>query len=273
MNWNTSLPGQFREEVIAGMYSGDVTHLPQRSQLPTYGLQILIRGTIHVHSNHRDYTLQAPCGHLIFTDQAYRLIGESKDCEIYGLAMSPQFGEELNMNIHHALLSRFYARPIWEIAPKKIDTIIQYFNLLRTTIPTKNRAVITNLIRSFIYFLAEDFEQTKETFPQTRPEYIAGQFLAMVEAGCNSHHRIEWYASEMCLTPKYVANVVKQVTGKPAGEYIDEAILRKARALLLNTPYSIQEIADKLGFLNQSHFGTFFKRKTGLSPKQFRLKR
>jgi AraC-like DNA-binding protein len=44
----------------------------------------------------------------------------------------------------------------------------------------------------------------------------------------------------------------------------------QAKSLLRSTTLSVQEISDRLGFQNQSHFGTFFKRHTDLSPKAFR---
>lgn len=71
--------------------------------------------------------------------------------------------------------------------------------------------------------------------------------------------------------PKYVANVVKEVTGLTAGDCIDVNIIRQAKALMQIKTLTLQQISDSLGFQNQSHFGTFFHRHTGLRPKAFRL--
>ena len=97
-----------------------------------------------------------------------------------------------------------------------------------------------------------------------------GVFLALVEMHCHEHHSIDWYANELCLSPKYVANVVKQVTGRSAGECINYNLIRQAKLLLLTTTLPVQDIADRLGFQNQSHFGTFFRRAVGVSPRAFR---
>jgi AraC-like DNA-binding protein len=70
-----------------------------------------------------------------------------------------------------------------------------------------------------------------------------------------------------------VANTVKQTVGMTASACIEHAITQRAQTLLYTTTLSVQEIADQLGFQNQSHFGTFFKRHTGLSPAAFRKKK
>ena len=72
--------------------------------------------------------------------------------------------------------------------------------------------------------------------------------------------------------PKYLSNVLKQTLDVSPNSCIDQALLRQAKSLLSSTSLSIQQISDRLGFQNQSHFGTFFKRHVGCSPKEFRLK-
>lgn len=272
MKWSVNLKGQLRDDLVVGAYSGDIYKLPEHTTMPTYGLQFLFKGTIRLHADHRDWELKAPCVQFIFNDHVVKLMDSSTECEICGLALSPQFGESMETNIPHNLLSRLYTHPIWHIDETRISIVKRYFEMLRCMVPMGNRPVIINLLRSLFYFLAEDLEQDQlSPTTMTRAEQIAGQFLALVEKECRSHHRIEWYANQMCLTPKYVANVVRQVNGLPAGQCIDNALVRQARSLLLTTPYSIQEIAHMLGFLNQSHFGTFFRRETGVSPKNFRI--
>ena len=41
---------------------------------------------------------------------------------------------------------------------------------------------------------------------------------------CRTQHTVEWYASQMCLAPKYLSNVVKQTLGSSPNKYIDEAL-------------------------------------------------
>ena len=64
----------------------------------------------------------------------------------------------------------------------------------------------------------------------TRAEEIAGRFMVMAERFCRKHHDIGWYADELCLSPKYVANVVKEVTGNTAGDCINDNLVRQIPA-------------------------------------------
>ena len=67
--------------------------------------------------------------------------------------------------------------------------------------------------------------------------------------------------------------LIKQETGVSAGEWIDRYVVLQAKALLNRMRnLSIQEITDRIGFSEQASFSRFFKRNTGISPKEYREK-
>ena len=107
----------------------------------------------------------------------------------------------------------------------------------------------------------------------SRNEDITGRFMHLVDAHCEQQHSLDWYADQLCLSTRYVANTIKETLGIPASSFIERALMQRAKTLLVSTPMPIQQIADQLGFRNQSHFGTFFKRHEGLSPAAFRKKK
>lgn len=73
-------------------------------------------------------------------------------------------------------------------------------------------------------------------------------------------------------TSKHLSNVIKELTGKSAGEWIDSYVILEAKTLLKYSNMSVQEIAYYLNFPNQSFFGSYFKRNTGMSPSQYKAK-
>jgi AraC-like DNA-binding protein len=65
----------------------------------------------------------------------------------------------------------------------------------------------------------------------------------------------------------------KQITGLPPGQYQTQIRLHKARLLLSNSPLTVAEISDQLGFESIYYFSRLFKKKTGISPTAFRRDR
>ena len=170
--------------------------------------------------------------------------------EILVLSASREFIQELNLDFPLAATAFIYVHPVWNISPKRMERLEQYFHLMREVFNDKDRQ--------------------QDISTMSRNEEITGRFMKLVDEHCERHHNLDWYAGQLCLTTRYVANTVKETVGMTASSCIEHAITQRAQTLLYTTTHSIQEIADQLGFQNQSHFGTFFKRHTGLSPAAFR---
>ena len=158
-----------------------------------------------------------------------------------------------------------------KLSDEQLDLVLRYFDFLRALIEDNQQKAALNMVSSLVYYLVE----CKETYPKkshalTRAEQICGQFITLVEMHCNEQHRVEWYADRLHLSPKYLSNIFKQTLNTSPNTFIDQAILRHAKSLLSSTSLSVQQISDQLGFQNQSHFGTFLKRQTGLNPSAFR---
>ncbi|RED64405.1 helix-turn-helix transcriptional regulator [Cohnella phaseoli] len=81
----------------------------------------------------------------------------------------------------------------------------------------------------------------------------------------------EQIASHLSLSYSYVRSVFKEVHGITLADFILEERLRFAMELLLHTKSAIPDIAEKSGFQSKSYFFTVFKKKTGLTPNEYRL--
>lgn len=101
-----------------------------------------------------------------------------------------------------------------------------------------------------------------------RAQQVCARFMTLVE----EHHRRErgvaFYAERLCLTPKYLSQVVRQVSGRFASEWIADYVLLEAKALL-RTGLTAQQVSQQLHFATQSHLGKWFRQRTGLSPSQY----
>ena len=100
---------------------------------------------------------------------------------------------------------------------------------------------------------------------------IRQDFARLVQLGCREHRDLEYYARELCITPKYLSRIVSKVSGKKALQIIQENVISEAGALLKDGKYNVQQISDILHFPNPSYFGRYFKKATGKTPRGYLL--
>ncbi len=81
---------------------------------------------------------------------------------------------------------------------------------------------------------------------------------------------VKMCAEAMCYSPNYLSDLLKKETGKNTQEHIYYYLIEKAKNLLLGTREPVKSIAYSLGFDYPQHFSKLFKRKTGVSPAEYR---
>lgn len=248
--------------------------IPEQYFVPTYCMQFILKGELRVVVNNQLYTFKANEGFLITPDFLVKKPDDTENhVEMRILALSRRFLEEVNPQFPLTLISHIYVCPHWQMSAQKLQRTMHYLDLFRELTEDKDRTAAVHLVRSLFHYLAGENLAMWNDKPMSRNEEITGRFMHMVDAYCEQHHDLDWYAGEMCLSTRYVANTVKETLGMTASACIEQALMQRAKTLLYTTTKSIQEIADELGFQNQSHFGTFFKRHEGVSPAAFRKKK
>ena len=105
---------------------------------------------------------------------------------------------------------------------------------------------------------------------RSRNEEYFRSFMQEVLQHFHEERSLKFYASKLHITPKYLTTIIKQVSNKTASEWIDDCVITEAKNLLKYTDLSIQQVAYRLNFSNQSFFGTYFRRRTGISPSEYK---
>ena len=106
----------------------------------------------------------------------------------------------------------------------------------------------------------------------TRQDEIFKSFVSLVHEHCASQREVSFYADKLCISTKYLTGICKAVTGDSAKKIIDDFAILKIKVLLQSTELTVQEIADRLVFPDQSYLGRYFKRHEGMSPKEYQSK-
>jgi len=250
---------------------------PEYFRVDRYVVEVLTQGEIHCSINLHELHVKAPCVIALLPDSVLHIDYASEDCKLLIIALNAQFADDLQMpdwsyRIVHAIRSH----PWGELTEAQMKIVVQHFRLLQSILNEQDtnphtRECALKLSHSLSLYLQGCFASTFEHPSLAHgKKQTAANFIRLAEQHCKKHKHIAWYAEQLCIAPKYLANVIRETTGKPAGEWIDGYVLLQAKTLLSTSRQSIQQIADQLGFKNQSHFGTFFRRHTGMSPRGFR---
>lgn len=115
------------------------------------------------------------------------------------------------------------------------------------------------------------FEDKDSAKSSSRKEELLKRFIEEVQQHYKTERSITFYASELAVTPKYLSNVVYEVSGRHASEWISNFVTAECKSLLQTSGLTIKEICVSMNFANQSFFTKYFKQHTGMSPKEFRL--
>ena len=98
-----------------------------------------------------------------------------------------------------------------------------------------------------------------------RPTTTAtSSFVRHVRKNCSA-----FYADRLCLSPRYLSSVIRDVSGRTVVEWVNQAVILEAKVLLKHSDLLTYQIADELHFPNPSFFSKFFKRMTGMTPQEY----
>ena len=103
----------------------------------------------------------------------------------------------------------------------------------------------------------------------SRNEQLFQGFIREVQKNYMVNREVSFYASKLCITPKYLGVVVAQVSGRRPLEWIRDYVILDAKAMLLSREYSIQQISQHLNFPNPSFFSKYFREAVGYSPSKY----
>ena len=106
-------------------------------------------------------------------------------------------------------------------------------------------------------------------FPK-RIEELFFDFLRLVPIHFTKHHDVGFYASQLCITPRYLSQIVRNVSGRTVIDYINQMLLMEASYLLQQTSLPIADIAVLLHFSETASFTRFFTRTKGINPSEYR---
>lgn len=202
---------------------------------------------------------------------------ENSDFKGFYIVVHEDKINELLPSMHYMIpySIRYNANPIISITEEELETQTLIYEMLQRQIKFEkriyNNMVLASLCEVLFYNTLGIYASRTETNAHlSRREELLSGFIDLIENNFRKERAVNFYADKLYVTPKHLSAVLKEISGKTAGEWIDHRVIIEAKLLLRTTGMNIQEISQALSFSNQSFFGKYFKHLTGISPRQYR---
>lgn len=240
---------------------------------------IMLAGEATVQINTKSYTIKPNMILFFSPDSVIRTERASASAAGYFLAYSKGFINRVQVGLSTSLpvFMHYRKSPILKINEEDVHEVLATFRLMKLLLRSDKKLyrneIIESLFKTAFYIISEVSNREKEQLPkQGRCEVIFDEFMNLLEEHCRRERNVSFYAEQLNITPKYFSSAIKQVSGKTAARWIDDAVIMEAKNMLKFSGMSIQEIAYRLNFSTQSFFGKYFKQHTGVSPSCYKLR-
>lgn len=199
-------------------------------------------------------------------------------------------GELWNIDIYNLVsladMSLLKLYPVVHLTDDDIKLCDSYFQLLCSRMKSSTSALTPYIVRSLLGTMMLELlsimrRSSEQAARQGRQEgvnssihkkRIIDNFMRLVEESDGRIRRVDEFANQLNITPKYLSTILKEVMNRRPSTYILLYTLKAIEHRLRFTDMTMQEIANDLKFPNASFFGKYFKERTGMTPLEYRNK-
>ena len=250
-------------------------------QLAMTLIVICVQGSMRLKINLNEYLLEPSMTSTLLSGSFMQIINVSTDFRGVIIAIADNFmnySEDVKMSM--AMHRHTSEMPCYTLDKDKLDEVLEVYRMMRKKLSDKTFSYRQQVARAYLDILK--FNGFHEFYTHTRQEVrpaarsrkddLLKSFIAEVQENYRRERQVTFYASRLCISPKYLSSVIHDMSGKHSTQWIDEYVILAAKAMLKNSSRSIKEVCTELNFPNQSMFAKYFKQHTGMTPKEYRNK-
>lgn len=261
-------------------YVKDLTLFKFPCHLKATTVLICLNGELEGSINLRNYKIGRYTVLINFPGNIVQ-INQVKDIRAIAILVSTEFVHSLSLEILSH--THYYSYEInkngsFLLPREEIKNLSHYLSIVKNAISSpivsSNEEMLRHLVAAFltnIMMLHHHYhnERTDEVNVSKRRYMILDRFMELLSMYHSKEREVKFYANKMCITPKYLSNVIRKASGKSVTEWICEFVILEAKSLLIYSGKNIQEVSYLLNFPTQSAFGKYFKAQVGMSPSEF----
>ncbi len=136
------------------------------------------------------------------------------------------------------------------------------------------KEILGRQLQIFLLDLWEIYQNAMENIQQTdnSSALLFTRFMNLLPEYSKTEREVAFYADKLCVSAKYLSEVVKKSSGHPASYWINGYAMQEILAYLKRSNLTFAEISNRMNFYNPAHFTRFVKKQTGDSPSELKIK-
>ena len=212
---------------------------------------------------------------LVAPRMSVKLMKKSSDFGTCGLCMEPFFFDSLSIGnyVYKRLYNSSHTTYVLRLEDSDTVHIRKTLDLMSHYLTSDHPAEMAGSLVNFLLLQITEIFHSQNVHPAGRVKHsdaLFRLFRKLLAENYRKEHELQFYADSLHISQTYLSRVIRQISGKTVNNYIAEALYTDARRLLVFTDLPGKELAEQLGFSDQSSFGKFFKKKSETSPANFR---
>ena len=166
--------------------------------------------------------------------------------------------------------------PVVPLSSEQAQYILSDFHRLRDRLDARHlrfyRELMGSLCLTLIYDIFEPHAQRDSTAEHSdRTAYIVRQFIQLLSTGiCRTEREVSYYARHLNVSPKYLSDTIRRVTGHSVSSYINRHAVPLIKDYLSDDRLSLTQISEMMNFSSLSHFSRYCTKHLGQSPSEYR---
>lgn len=237
------------------------------------------RGFMRVRLNLKEYTLTENAVLVVLPGSVGECLEISADVELALIGLSDYWPmREQQASLGMDFLKFYTSTALMHISQADMEESMHLYYLMRAKLEQSDYVYRLEAVTGYLQVLfynsyqwISEYNRRHSQQVENRQQQLFDAFLKLVQAHYTEHRSMIYYAGELCLTPKYLSQVILEVSGRYATDWIRDYVILDAKALLKSGKYTVQQVGDLLNFSNASFFGKYFKAAVGCTPRKYML--
>lgn len=249
-------------------------------RLDAFVINVCVGGEADLHINLREYKITSGILSMNIPENIIQ-ITNMHNFKVCPIIISSDFLKKISLNVKEKMSLYMFAKknPLIALEYSDLRSLEMYHTLAVSVLQgndIRKEDMLKGLIYSVLFKLDSIIKRTEQTLhsstkDRNRSEEIFELFMEQLMLHHEKERSLSFYADKLSMTANYLSKLVKDYSEKTASAWINEYVILEAKTLIKNSHYTIQEISYKLNFPSPTFFGKYFKRLTGMTPKQYKM--